>query len=330
MSQANIPNISPYISVTRYDATNLLLASIAMEELGLAHILNAEGEKIQFALGTLDDSSEPATLDDILRVNDSVKEMLELSMKKEFFLESKLGKVADIIENTGDNGGDGPQGPPGPPGPEGPQGPPGAQGMQGEQGPEGTPGAAGPEGPEGPPGPPGEDGEDGVDGIGAILPYASGLPVAITGLAGNLLGTSAAIGMGSSAASVVFSGSTISLTGSASTLLNFATVVPRDGTITDFSAFFSVALAATLLSAPTIQAKLFKSNSPTSNTFSEIAAFNLSPSLGLVVTLGETCVGNQSLNIPVLQGERLLVVFGTSSSLAVAVTGYASAGIAIS
>ena len=45
MSQANIPDISPYISVTRYDATNLLLASIAMEELGLAHILNAEGEK---------------------------------------------------------------------------------------------------------------------------------------------------------------------------------------------------------------------------------------------------------------------------------------------
>lgn len=318
MSQANIPDISPYISVTRYDATNLLLASIAMEELGLAHILNAEGEKIQFALGTLDDATDPASLDDILRVNDSVKEMLELSMKKEFFLESKLGKVADIIESTSDNGGEGPQGPPGPPG---------AQGLQGLQGPEGPPG---PEGPQGDPGEPGEDGEDGVDGVGAILPYASGAPVAITGLVGNILGTSAAIGMGSSSTNLLFSGSTIDLTGAAGTVLNYATVVPRDGQITDFSAFFSVALGATLLSAPTIRARLFKSRSATSNIFDEVAAFNLSPTLNLVVTVGQTCTGHQDLNIPVTQGERLLVVFGASAALAVAVTGYASAGVAIS
>lgn len=318
MSQANIPDISPYISVTRYDATNLLLASISMEELGLAHILNAEGEKIQFALGTLDDATDPASLDDILRVNDSVKEMLELSMKKEFFLESKLGKVADIIESTSDNGGEGPQGPPGPPG---------AQGLQGLQGPEGPPG---PEGPQGDPGEPGEDGEDGVDGVGAILPYASGAPVAITGLVGNILGTSAAIGMGSSSTNLLFSGSTIDLTGAAGTVLNYATVVPRDGQITDFSAFFSVALGATLLSAPTIRARLFKSRSATSNIFDEVAAFNLSPTLNLVVTVGQTCTGHQDLNIPVTQGERLLVVFGASAALAVAVTGYASAGVAIS
>lgn len=38
----------------------------------------------------------------------------------------------------------------------------------------------------------------------------------------------------------------------------------------------------------------------------------------------------RSSNIPVTQGERLLVVFGVTSSLAAAVTGYASAGVAIS
>lgn len=327
MSQANIPDISPYISVTRYDATNLLLASIAMEELGLAHILNAEGEKIQFALGTLNDSTDPATLDDILKVNDSVKEMLELSMKKEFFLESKLGKVADIIESGGDNDGDGPQGPPGPPGPSGPPGPQGVQGLQGAQGPEGPPGPVGPQGEQGVSG---EDGRDGIDGVGAILSYASATPVALTGLAGNLLGTSAAIGMGSSMANIIFSGSTIDLTGAAGTALNYASVIPRDGTITDFSAFFSVALGATLLSAPTIKARLFKSRSSTSNIFDEVAAFDLSPILNLIVSVGQTCTGHQNLNIPVSQGERLLVVFGTSATLAVAVTGYASAGVAIS
>lgn len=53
MSQANIPNITPEISLTRDDAINLLLSSIAMEQIALSHILHAEGEKLQFVLGTL-------------------------------------------------------------------------------------------------------------------------------------------------------------------------------------------------------------------------------------------------------------------------------------
>lgn len=119
MSQPNIPDINPYIALSRYDTTNLLLASIAMEELGLAHILNSEGEKIQLALGTLNEGDQPATLEEILQINDSVRDMLELSMKKEFFLESKLDHVTKIIARySGPEGGDGPQGPPGPPGPQ--------------------------------------------------------------------------------------------------------------------------------------------------------------------------------------------------------------------
>lgn len=136
--------------------------------------------------------------------------------------------------------------------------------------------------------------------------------------------------MGSSEASLLFSGTTIDLTGSATTLLNFAMVVPRDGVITHFSAFFSVALGATLLSQPSIIARVFKSQSPTSNLFDEIISINLSPTLGPIINLGDTYTGQTNVNIPVSQGERLLVVFGVSAALAVAVTGYASAGIAIS
>ncbi|MDQ0418021.1 hypothetical protein J2Z48_002210 [Croceifilum oryzae] len=53
MSQANIPNITPTISITREDSINLLLTSIALEELSLSQILYTEGEKLQYVLGTL-------------------------------------------------------------------------------------------------------------------------------------------------------------------------------------------------------------------------------------------------------------------------------------
>ena len=97
MSQANIPNITPAITISRSDVINLLLASIALEELGLAHIINAEAEKIQYALGTLPGLSPSATLGQILAVNESVSDMLDLVIKKELLLESKLKQVIKTI-----------------------------------------------------------------------------------------------------------------------------------------------------------------------------------------------------------------------------------------
>ena len=44
---AEVPEIS------RENAINQNIAAIALEELALSHILNAEGEKIQYVLGTL-------------------------------------------------------------------------------------------------------------------------------------------------------------------------------------------------------------------------------------------------------------------------------------
>ncbi|OQR53107.1 DUF4183 domain-containing protein [Bacillus sp. CDB3] len=101
MSQANIPNITPNISITRDDALNLLLSSIALEELGIAHILNAEGEKIQYALGTLQGTTGPGpSIPDLLNVNKSVQDMLDTAIKQEMLLESKLKTVSDIMGNT--------------------------------------------------------------------------------------------------------------------------------------------------------------------------------------------------------------------------------------
>ncbi|MBJ8026088.1 hypothetical protein, partial [Bacillus cereus] len=117
MSQSNIPNITPNITLTRDDALNLLLSSIAFEELGLAHIINAEGEKIQFALGTLPGVTGPgASLQDVLSVNSSVQDTLEMAMKKELLLDSKLSKVSNLISSTNGGNSRGPTGPQGPPG----------------------------------------------------------------------------------------------------------------------------------------------------------------------------------------------------------------------
>ena len=82
--------------MTRDDAINQILSSIAMEELGLSHIINAEGEKLQYVLGTLPDTSVPdATIDDILKVNASVEKMLQTVTQIQIVL---LNKMSDALD----------------------------------------------------------------------------------------------------------------------------------------------------------------------------------------------------------------------------------------
>lgn len=115
MSQANIPNITPTITVTRDDAINLLLTSIAIEELSLGHIINAEAEKLQYAIGTLPGLTVPASLSDLLLVNASVRQTLQDVTKKEMLLQSKLDNILSVSSSstvgiTGDTGATGPTG----------------------------------------------------------------------------------------------------------------------------------------------------------------------------------------------------------------------------
>ncbi|WP_289142965.1 hypothetical protein [uncultured Brevibacillus sp.] len=98
MSQPTIPNITPTISVTIGQSVSLLLASIALEELALAHILNAEAEKIQFVVGTLDVTPEVVpTISDILTINNSVRRTMQDVIKKEMLLQFKLENVLSIV-----------------------------------------------------------------------------------------------------------------------------------------------------------------------------------------------------------------------------------------
>lgn len=104
MSQANIPDITPKIDITINQTIPLLLASIALEELALAHIMNSEAEKLQFVLGTLPEHSHSkhhqVSIDDLLKVNASVRKTLQDVIKKEMLLQFKFENVLELIETT--------------------------------------------------------------------------------------------------------------------------------------------------------------------------------------------------------------------------------------
>lgn len=99
MSMPTIPDMNPDINIKREQAVNILVASIAMEELALAHIINAEGEKLQYMLGTLE-GSEPGevTICDIMAVNKSIQRTLRNVIKTEMLLQFKFEDAIELAE----------------------------------------------------------------------------------------------------------------------------------------------------------------------------------------------------------------------------------------
>lgn len=71
-------------TVTREQAISDIIESIALQETGLSHILNAEGEKIQKAVAAA------ATTDELLAVNQSVQAMVNAVSRLEMVLQGKL------------------------------------------------------------------------------------------------------------------------------------------------------------------------------------------------------------------------------------------------
>ena len=100
MSMPSIPDLNPQVSIDRDDALNVILSSIGMEELSMAHILNAEAEKIQFALGTLETAEGPATLEEILEVNKSSNKMLRDVIKNQMLIGMKMEDVVELASQV--------------------------------------------------------------------------------------------------------------------------------------------------------------------------------------------------------------------------------------
>ncbi|WP_289026586.1 BclA C-terminal domain-containing protein [uncultured Flavonifractor sp.] len=233
MSLPTFPPIEPPLS--REGSINEIISSIAAEELSLSHILNAEGEKLQYVLGTLPGLEAAAALDEVMQVNQSVQETLSSVMEQQMLLTGKLASAmsAPILPGptgaTGATGATGPAegpvgvtGPTGPTGADGPTGPTGAAGPTGTTGPTGATGATGATGPTGAvgatgatgaPGSAGATGDVGVAGItgaagaaGATGPTGASGPTGATGpnltstagFAANTQGSSVLVALGGS------------------------------------------------------------------------------------------------------------------------------------
>lgn len=182
MSKPQFPEMP---DLSRQDAINQVISSIALEELALGHIINAEGEKVQYAIGSIPGLAENATVAEVSAVNDSVDDLLGSVLENQIILAGKLNQALQAPVFYGPTG---PPGPVGPQGPDiGPQGPAGPRGPIGPTGPQGLPGAIGPVGPVGPEGPEGPVGEAGLTGPpGADAPVPP--PSATAGFAANTSG----------------------------------------------------------------------------------------------------------------------------------------------
>lgn len=74
----------------REDAITDLIESIALQEAALAHIMNAEGEKMQKII-----CMEHHKADDLLDLNKSVKQTINAVTRLELLLQLKLELVTD-------------------------------------------------------------------------------------------------------------------------------------------------------------------------------------------------------------------------------------------
>lgn len=81
---------------TREQSITDLVTSVALEEAALAHILNAEGEKIQKIV------AEATTAEEMIAVNTSVQDMVEAVTQLELVLQAKLSLFAESLNPTED------------------------------------------------------------------------------------------------------------------------------------------------------------------------------------------------------------------------------------
>lgn len=86
-----MPIITPG-TITREEAVGDIIESVAMEESALAHVLNAESEKL---MAVVDNTN--ATPEQLLAINRSVKSTISAISRLEMLLQAKLDLFHETI-----------------------------------------------------------------------------------------------------------------------------------------------------------------------------------------------------------------------------------------
>ncbi len=102
MAMPKIPDMTPKIELCRSDTIDILLASIALQEMGLSHVINAEGEKLQEFIRYANQCNAHKEL---LEVNESIRKTLETVESIENLLVTKTKYVVEIMEMSSCKGG---------------------------------------------------------------------------------------------------------------------------------------------------------------------------------------------------------------------------------
>jgi hypothetical protein len=97
MSMPDFPPIDPCLS--QESALNMILHSIALEEVALSHVINAEGEKIQAVIASMNIDGQCcfADMQKLLEVNKSVHDVLEQVKEMQMLLKSKMSRAIEYL-----------------------------------------------------------------------------------------------------------------------------------------------------------------------------------------------------------------------------------------
>ena len=86
-----MPIITPG-TITREEAVGDIIESVALEEFALAHILNAESEKLMAAV-----NNSSTTAEELMAINKSVKSTISAITRLEMLLQAKLDLFSSTI-----------------------------------------------------------------------------------------------------------------------------------------------------------------------------------------------------------------------------------------
>jgi hypothetical protein len=95
MSMPSFPPVDP--SLNQESALNMILQSIALEEVALSHIINAEGEKIQAVVAAVSRKCCDTDMQKVLEVNKSVHNVLEQVKEMQMLLKSKMSRALEYM-----------------------------------------------------------------------------------------------------------------------------------------------------------------------------------------------------------------------------------------